>query len=386
MFALLPIARGPHWHFLFGISHDRILKFHRGGSRVAFVFGVLHLILNLKFTSPASTQVYGQTQVIPLAGLVALGCFLTLVIGGYEPIRRRFYALFQLHHRVFSLIGLVALLLHSTVVRYMMLLPLVVYDLSGVLRLRAFCQTFDARVDVTAENVVTLVLPPTDQTKRWASTMNPSSFFYVRVPSVSGLEWHPFSAIVTPDGNSIGFCLKVMTKHRFVDDVFQYARSQQAMTLPTMVGGPYGKLSLDLGRYDVVLLVAGGIGVTPMLSLVNQFRHVNLKVGNKLRLFWSVREASELLCADRLMFPLPASLYHRFYVTKASDEGQVMSESSGPVIYYPGRMVLDEIVNNIAYVGKSVCVLACGPPGLVADTQRHARKCGFDFHKEEFLF
>ncbi|EQC26956.1 hypothetical protein SDRG_15287 [Saprolegnia diclina VS20] len=77
---------------------------------------------------------------------------------------------------------------------------------------------------------------------------------------------------------------------------------------------------------------------------------------------------------------------HWHFLFGISHEGQVMSESSGPVIYYPGRMVLDEIVNNIAYVGKSVCVLACGPPGLVADTQRHARKCGFDFHKEEFLF
>ncbi|KDO16700.1 hypothetical protein SPRG_17760 [Saprolegnia parasitica CBS 223.65] len=216
--------------------------------------------------------------------------------------------------------------------------------------------------------------------------MNPASFFYVQVPSVSRFEWHPFSAIVTPDGNSIGFCLKVRTKHRFVDDVYEYARTQQAMTLPIAVGGPYGKLSLDLGRYDVVLMVSGGIGVTPMLSLVNQFRHVERKVGSKLHLFWSVREASELLCADRLMFPLPESLHHRFHVTEASDEGHVMSESSGPVMYYPGRMVLDEIVNNVAYVGKAVCVLACGPPGLVVDTQRHARQCGFDFHKEEFLF
>jgi hypothetical protein len=34
----------------------------------------------------------------------------------------------------------------------------------------------------------------------------------------------------------------------------------------------------------------------------------------------------------------------------------------------------------------SVAVLACGPPGLVADVQRRAQKLNFHFHKESFLF
>ncbi|OQR84603.1 transmembrane protein [Achlya hypogyna] len=386
VFSLLPIARGPHWHFLFGISHDRILKFHRGSSRGAIIFGLLHLFLNLKFTSPTSTQVYGQTEVIPLAGLVALGCFVLLGIVGYEPIRRRFYAYFYLHHRVFSLIGLVAIMLHSAVVRYMMVLPLVLYGLSGVLRVRAFCNKYAARVEISSTNVVTITLPSSAQTKQWATTMNPGAFFYVHVPSVSAVEWHPFSAIATPDGESIAFCIKSMTKGRFTDAVHEKALSLSTMSLPVVVGGPYGKLSVDLSRYDVVLMVAGGIGITPMLSTVNQLLSRTQKVDAKLHLFWTVRTATELLCADRLMFPLPTALHHRFYVSNATAEGTVMSETSGPVPYFAGRPVLDELVNNIGFVGKSVCVLACGPPSLVRDSQDHARRCGFDFHKEEFLF
>ncbi|OQR89204.1 transmembrane protein, partial [Thraustotheca clavata] len=285
--------------------------------------------------------------------------------------------------------GLIALLLHSTVVRYAMMVPLLLYLLSGVLRVRAYCQKFEARAEVTSNNVVSLVLPMNQRTHLWAHTMNPSSYFFLQVPSVSGIEWHPFSAIVTPTGDSIGFCMKGLTPGRFVDSLHKEVvnrSSQGQTTIPVLVGGPYGKLSVNLDQYDDVVMIAGGIGITPLLSIVNQCVANAAKQKAKFHLYWSVRDTGDLLCAERLMYPLPEALHHRFYVTNATEPGVVMGEIAGPVPYFHGVVVMDELVNNVAFVGRSVCVLACGPPGLSKLAQTQARKCGFDFHKEEFLF
>ncbi|OQR89205.1 transmembrane protein, partial [Thraustotheca clavata] len=341
------------------------------------------------FTSPASTQIYGQTQVNPLAGSAGLVFTLTLIIVSYEPIRRKFYSNFYMHHRIFSLLAILTIMIHSTVVRYAMIVPLISYGLSGVLRLRAFCQRYDATAEIGEGSIVILTLPSTKRTSQWAQGMNPSSYFYIQVPSISVVEWHPFSAVVTPMSDTITFYLKTMGKGKFVDSLYNVVKTRTnhgRATIPVLIGGPYGKLSVDILQYQVVILVAGGIGITPMLSLVNQFRNKQGKAGGVFHLYWTVREVNSLLMVDKQMYPLPQSLVHKFYVTAASTEGQITTSSGLQQHYYAKRPVWDELINPVAFVGKSVCVLTCGPGQLTRDIQRVARQCGYDFHKEEFEF
>ncbi|OQR83962.1 transmembrane protein [Achlya hypogyna] len=389
MFSLIPIARGPHWRFLFGSSHERVLKFHLASSRLFVVFSIIHFVLYLPFTSPSSTQLYGQTAVVPLPGLAGLILAISLGTMGYEPIRRKYYATFYMHHRIVSLLVFLFVLLHSAVIRYAMIVPLILYGLSGIVRVRAFCNRYDAPVASTGNKTVTIVLPSTSQTKHWAATMPPSAFFYVQVPGISAIEWHPLTAVATPDGASIGFVLKAMTPGRFADevvaDVLRRTGSGRA-TMPVVVGGPYGYASVNILEYQAVIFVAGGVGITPMLSLVNQFRNKQGKGGSAFHLYWVVRDVNDLLMAEALMYPLPDTLRHRFFVTAAAEEGKVLTTGGGSQSFYPRRPKWPELINNVAFVGKSACVLACGPDALIREVQGLARKCGFDFHKEEFAF
>ncbi|OQR89421.1 transmembrane protein [Achlya hypogyna] len=390
MLLLLPVARGKHWELVFGISHERILKFHRALGRSCVVYSTVHLVINATAGGVSSRQPYGTQQVVPLYGFVSFVAFASMGLLALEPVRRRWYELFYYYHRIAAVVGIVFAMLHSRTVVYAMIFPVAIYGLSGLFRLRAFCNSFDATIDVHGTNTVTLVLPSTAQTKRWAATMNPCAFFWVCVPSVSATEWHPFSAIVTPDQDSIGFCMKAPSKGSFVDGVFQAATKalyQDASTLRVRVGGPYGKPAVDVAAYDHVVLVAGGIGVTPMLSLLNQHRDkLDPTRHAQLELHWVVRHPDELLSADRLMFPLPAHVRVHLYATAATDAGSILSSTGETVHFGPGKPVLDELINRERFLGKKACVLACGPPGLVADAQRHARAVDVDFHKEVFLF
>ncbi|KDO35201.1 hypothetical protein SPRG_00047 [Saprolegnia parasitica CBS 223.65] len=384
MLLLLPVARGKHWELAFGIAPDRILKFHRALGRVGVLLMLAHLLLNAVDRNVTTATAVGTQEAVPLYGFLAFLAFASMGLVAFEPIRRRWYEAFLYFHRVAAVAGIVLAMLHSMAVVYGMIFPLVIYGLSALGRLRAFFNRFEAHVEADAHGTVTLLLPSTPQTKRWAETMNPCSFFYVCIPSISATEWHPFSAIVSPKQDSIGFCIKAPKKGSFGDKVCRAAATSPALSV--LVGGPYGKLSVDIAKYDRVVMVCGGVGVTPMLSVVNQSRDDKRHRDGKFVLHWVVRAPSDLLMADSLMHPLPLHVTSTLYVSTATAGSSARSLSGEDVAFLAGRPVLDEILNHERFLGEKVCVLACGPPSLVADVQRHAYELGFPFHKEVFAF
>ncbi|KAF0713817.1 Aste57867_4198 [Aphanomyces stellatus] len=310
-----------------------------------------------------------------------------------------FYSYFLMHHRIAAFVGIVFVILHSRTVLHAMILPLAVYGLTLVARLvAAFVNTttvsaksFASAGDKSANpRSVLLTLPATAKSTKWAQDANPCSFFWVNIPSISLIEWHPFSAVVTPDGDSIAFCIKAMGADRFTDKVVRYvtAANGDGSRLTLRLDGPHGKPSLDVDDYDVLVLVAGGIGITPLISLINSFRHSAISNDNEveIHLHWVVQSPQDLLVVDSLMFPLPATVKATFYVSQAKEAGFVLCQTGDGVAYVGGRPILDEFVNIERYHHKRVGVLACGPATLVHDVERHSHQCGLDFHKEEFEF
>ncbi|KAF0712954.1 Aste57867_4583 [Aphanomyces stellatus] len=374
VFLLLPIARGKHWELIFAASYERILKFHRWLGRLCFLTGAVHLVIVLvNNTDATSTVPYGPQQaVVPLFGLLAFIAFGTMALVSIDPIRRMFYSYFFIHHRVAAIVGIVCVLLHSHTACYAMVLSLTVYGLTLIARLYAAL----ANTTTTAKST------------KWAQVANPCSFFWVNIPSVSLIEWHPFSAVVAPDGNSIAFCVKAMGANRFTDKavcvVADATSSGDESRLTLRLDGPHGKPALDVDNYDVLVFVAGGIGITPLLSLINR-HHAKISRDVEIHLHWVVQSPQDLLVVDSLMFPLPATFKATFYASQAKEAGFVLCQTGDGVAYVGGRPILDEIV-NVERHSKRVGVLACGPPALVHDAEWHSHACGFDFHKEVFAF
>ncbi|ETV98375.1 hypothetical protein H310_09066 [Aphanomyces invadans] len=386
-FMLLPVARGAHWEWLFGASHDRLIKLHRWLGRLFVLTATLHLAMNVPLITFAHS--FGTQAVVPLFGFVAYVSFASMALLSYESIRRHYFEVFYYYHRIMSIVGLVFVVLHTEAVRTAMMLPLALYAATFVWRLRGYLNKYSARIQSShVPNTVILVLPVTPQTKRWAATMNPCSFFWVNIPSVSVLQWHPFSAVVTPDGESIAFCMKSLAAGSFADQVVAQAKAN-LVSMAVFVGGPYGKPSVDFTKYDEVILIAGGIGVTPFVSLVNQLPHtLPAHANTHIQFHWIVRSAEELLAAETLMFaaPVPTFVTARYYVDGSHADGSIVATAGQSLQYSGGRPNLDEIVHADLYEGKTVCVLVCGPPGLTHSVQLRAYNARFDFHKEVFEY
>lgn len=77
-----------------------------------------------------------------------------------------------------------------------------------------------------------------------------------------------------------------ITKH-----LAQQAIELSTSTLPVIVHGPFGHLEERLGRFDEILLIAGGIGCTFTWPIAEELE----RQGRAWRMVWAVRTEGEEL-------------------------------------------------------------------------------------------
>ncbi|EQC33936.1 hypothetical protein SDRG_08617 [Saprolegnia diclina VS20] len=378
-FLLLPSARGGHWGFLFGVTHTRLVTFHKWLGSLFLVSLLGHFVLNvatLDWSVLSSLQPFGAQKVLPAYGLYAGLVFVLMGLLALPFVRQRTFELFYFVHRLGSLLGIVFVCLHATAIWQALVAPLVLYLATLVaIRSRAFWQRFSAHVTATTSSTVLLELPSTKLSNAWHQQLGPCTYFYLCVPSVSRVEWHPFSAMTSPHTGHVAFCMKSRSPGSFTDRVLDLARKET--TLDVLVGGPYGRPSVDLALYDRVLLFAGGIGITPMAHILNSTLQTHSSI--ECHLCWVVREPEALLSVAPVLFPLRVAA--DLFVSSATDDGHVKTVTGEMVGYAAGRPdVRDEMKR---FEGRT-CVLACGPESFVHDVQVAAHLYGFDFHKELF--
>jgi len=104
----------------------------------------------------------------------------------------------------------------------------------------------------------------------------PGQYCFICVPKISRVEWHPFT-IVSPRScsekpsfsTSFAFCVRDQGSKTFTGKLFKAATNLKTNSHPqVLVDGPFGFPGVCIREYRRVLLVAGGIGVTPVTALV----------------------------------------------------------------------------------------------------------------------
>lgn len=411
MFLLLPVARIPLWNFVFGTSFERMIKFHRWLGISLLPIIIIHLVKAVdRLDDIFSTEKFGE--VVPLYGFIAFCALVSMSLLAIEPIRRYLYELFYFSHRILGVVALVFMILHSPkFIGVALVVPIVLY-VAGLLLRWYSCLYNKYRASVSAHEssgTTTIMLEKCPKTAKIASGMEPGSYFWVHIPAVSAVEWHPFSAIVVPEATTIGFCVKAQVKSGAFTSKLQRLVQKEGV-LSVRLCGPYGNPTVNVNNYKTTILVAGGVGITPLLSLINQTMHLNGQSGgdkisqvHELILVWSVRNTQDLLMVDAFLpvttaapigsiqqdtnVPQSGSLInvsYNFYVSTANTDGVVTRSNCELLTFRPGRPILDEYINTSRFVDGNVAVMACGPPTLIAEAQLLSRSCDFPFHQETF--
>ncbi len=153
-----------------------------------------------------------------------------------------------------------------------------------------------------------------------------------------------------------------------------------------------------------IVLVAGGIGITPMMSLLRQLCHIyairsssdsassrNLPQLPPIALVWTVRQGFLLaLFCDQLTevlqkhFPLSPITIKIYYTASKSDLSPEVSLKLNSVISFGGRPDLEHIFSEFKKRSLlrnsepcAVHAIACGPETLISGVQNHWCDCAF---------
>ncbi|KAK4824241.1 hypothetical protein QYF61_012507 [Mycteria americana] len=108
--------------------------------------------------------------------------------------------------------------------------------------------------------------------KKHGFTMGPGQYIFLQCPSVSQLEWHPFTLTSAPEEDFFSIHIRVVgdwTAALFKAFGAEEKAFKELWMLPRVaVDGPYGSATTDVFHYRVSVCIAAGIGVTPFASIL----------------------------------------------------------------------------------------------------------------------
>ena len=285
LLVLFPVTRNSVWNLVLGVSFERAIWYHKWLARVA----VLQLGLHGAAVYASQYDLDDTFYYLTHYGTLSFFTGVLMVVFSLRPFRRRLHRWFLRVHIILFLAFVVIGLLHNSLV-FMILVSLVLYVWDWVLRLTMWRRPTQV-LDITAlPGGVTRVR---FQMQAGAFKYYGGQFCFVCIPVISPWEWHPFSLSSSPHHPVLMLHIKTLGQWTQRLEDLATRPNVDVRSVALYVEGPYGSLSLPLERYTQVLMVAGGIGITPLGSLYNALLHehyLGVCELQHMRLVWSVRD------------------------------------------------------------------------------------------------
>lgn len=389
---------------------DQSVEIHRLIGEVMFFFALVHTgahILNYSTMSVPVEQSLFHTF-FGLSGVVLLGVFFLMWLFARKRIRRgKGFELFFVSHLLY-LAWFAILLLHARHFWHWGLYSLAFFAIEY------YIKRFAKRNISFVENAAAL---PTGVThlrirrpERFA--FQPGDYAYLRIPSISRLEWHPFTISSNPEvTDHIDFHVRGLgnwTKALHKSFTKLSARERR---VPVVLNGPYGTPSGRIFKSRVAILVGAGIGVTPFASILKSilYKHQHkedLKL-EKVYFFWLNRGQKSFDWFSEMLAELERRKLDKFLEINIYMTNAQVNASTGMVkigmelirketrrdpttglqsVTHFGRPDWNALFADISrrHKFRGVSVFFCGPVGLSQAVRSAAGKFGFSFKKENF--
>ncbi|GAA5984345.1 hypothetical protein JCM5350_001025 [Sporobolomyces pararoseus] len=262
-------------------------------------------------------------------------------------------------------------------------------------------------------------------------------FLLINCPEISLMQWHPFSITSAPEEDFVSIHIRVVGDFtRALAETLgceiekqkgTVADEEGARVIPLslcrvlpriMIDGPFGSASEDVLKYEVSILVAGGIGVTPFSSIL---KHIWYKLNSppksepgstklkKVYFFWiftsfkwfqslllaiEAQDTSQLIeIHTYLTAPLALDQVTNIITNSVSSPRDAITRLRAPTHY--GRPNFSRLLSGIAASHKDVKevgVFFCGPKPMGNELELLCRKASrsgasktkFAWRKENF--
>jgi len=401
---ILPVSRNNIFEHTFGVSWDNMLKYHQ---YLGYLF-LLLIALHMSFFIDVITYQEGDGSIfnipldyngdnftIPLALWTYLISLLIFGVGTFWWIRRHYFEVFYFSHHWFLVLFSVVLL-HATSSWYFLVAGLTLWVADrGIRFIKGTSAVKVVECIVTNDKFTTLSYIVEGGGKGcWSKLYEPlacemGQYAFINFPQISPLEWHPFSISSSPADPLTTHTIKSMGEGTWTNDLLKLASQHpKGKGLQMNVDGPYG-LPINHKKYLRLVLVAGGIGITPLHSIARSL-YILGKQGHAIptiHLIWIVKDASmfelfgntiESMLDDNLGNQIDVSL---FYTEAKENKGKNYSKRFPAA---QGRPQLHDMMAPYRSAGMKNLVYACGPQTLIDDAAEVSQYLGLSFHSESF--
>ena len=411
---MIPFEKNIKFHRIVGYTMAVVTAIHGG----AHYFNLMKLEKNVKNFDPTS---YSKISWAGGTGQIMILCLFLVITSGMASVRRAMFELFIYLHHIVVVIFYAAALTHTlgclivyddgscypkTTWRWI-IATLGFYLIEVATRIYNACRTSRiTKVVKHPSNVFELQFSANMKTR-------PGEYVFINIPSISRFQWHPFTLTSCADESHHSVHIRVAGD--WTESLAQKLKNfNPADDMRIRVDGPYGTSSNAIMQEKAVMLVAGGIGVTPFASILKDIWYAMNQNSSKLKLqkvffVWICRDASSFEWFQNLLADLERTdarhfLTIRIYFTgklSADDCANLMMNDSQPVdaltqlqtrTHYgrPNLSILfNEVKNAYSSMTNNVTVHFCGPRPLghslrIACHKNSEDKMRFTFHKENF--
>jgi predicted ferric reductase len=278
------------------IGLDRLLLWHRFCGRAGLTALLLHVTLIAYYRITVLGDLFPTTFI--WVGLVALiGFMVTAALASLNRILGIAYETWRGIHLVNYLLFpfvLIHVFYHTTngsLLYYLWLLLAALYAVLICYRL--------VRIAVIRNNPYEVVAVRQEAADIWSLDFkgktfkyNPGQFMFIQLKRNGRLSSaHPFTISSSPTRENLS-----ITPKKLGD--FTATIRDTAVGDSAYIDGPYGVFSFVQHDYGEMVFIAGGIGITPFISMLRFMQDLNLD--QKVTLFWVNRTEKQLCFRDEL--------------------------------------------------------------------------------------
>ncbi|CAH0480605.1 unnamed protein product [Peronospora belbahrii] len=294
-FLLLPVTRNSGWMEFLNLSYANGVKFHRWIGFMTVITTVVHMAgywgywvrlgtwqvnqfpcTNCDFELDNSGG--GYYAWFNFFGFISTLAMILIIPTSFPIIRRNAYEWFYISHWVLFAIAVFFAILHWSQIIWWILPSGCVWLVSRATfswnaMNPVLVKEFSVIGDGDDELVKVVVKRAAPGTSPSASSYDykVGNFLYLNVPRVSKLEWHALTIASSPKSSPTDVILFVKPIGDWSKSLVQYAKECHHNNITPLIymDGFYGASLEVYEDYPTVCLVSGGIGVTPVLAILD---------------------------------------------------------------------------------------------------------------------
>ena len=368
-----------------GVGHDRLVAWHRKLGPWSLYLIVIHvLFITLSWAGqdhiPLYREIWNFLKSFPWMWPALAGFFLMMLAGvtSYRKARAKMsYETWWIIH-IYTYVAIAASFMHQVLngqmfinhplnrlywtLLYIGMAAAVIIYRFGIPLVRSLRHNLVVeKVVVEAPGLISVIMR--GRNLRKLSAEGGQFFGWRFLTRGHFLMSHPYSLSAAPTDNHLRITIK---------DLGDHSRATRYIKKGTrvVVEGPYGAFTAGRATQPHVVMVGGGVGITPIRALMDEFKN-----GVQMDVFYRVSRAEELILKDELD-----------YLVAQSNGSARVHYMVGSRKQFPMNA---EFIKSYAPRVADSDIYICGPEALVETVRKAAEELGVPknrFHDEDFAF